>query len=78
MSEHTIAKTQTGIRYPGSPSRKRWTLGVGEYFFRAAANALSVHRLRLGLPGYLILFAPLAFAPQRQLFGTLLCIASLF
>jgi hypothetical protein len=27
----------------------------------------SVHRLRLGLPGYLILFAPPAFAPQRQL-----------
>jgi hypothetical protein len=27
---------------------------------------LSVHRLRLGLPGYLILFAPLAFALQRQ------------
>jgi hypothetical protein len=26
----------------------------------------SVHRLRLGLPGYLIPFAPLAFAPQRQ------------
>ncbi len=26
----------------------------------------SAHRLRLGLPGYLILFAPLAFAPQRQ------------
>ncbi len=26
----------------------------------------SVHRLRLGLPGYLILFAPLAFAAQRQ------------
>ena len=26
----------------------------------------SDHRLRLGLPGYLILFAPLAFAPQRQ------------
>ncbi len=26
----------------------------------------SVHRLRLGLPGYLILFAPLAFEPQRQ------------
>ena len=25
-----------------------------------------VHRLRLGLPGYLIPFAPLAFAPQRQ------------
>ena len=27
----------------------------------------SAHRLRLGLPGYLILFAPPAFAPQRQL-----------
>ena len=27
----------------------------------------SDHRLRLGLPGYLIPFAPLAFAPQRQL-----------
>ena len=27
----------------------------------------SVHRLRSGLPGYLILFAPPAFAPQRQL-----------
>src|SRR5690554_8228842 len=26
----------------------------------------SSHRLRRGLPGYLILFAPHAFAPQRQ------------
>ena len=26
----------------------------------------SVHRLQPGLPGYLIPFAPLAFAPQRQ------------
>ncbi len=26
----------------------------------------SAHRLRLGLPGYLILFATLAFAVQRQ------------
>jgi hypothetical protein len=26
----------------------------------------STHRLRLGLPGYLIRFAPLAFAHQRQ------------
>ncbi len=26
----------------------------------------STHRLRPGLPGYLIPFAPLAFAPQRQ------------
>ena len=28
----------------------------------------STHRLGLGLPGYLIPFAPLAFVPQRQLF----------
>jgi len=28
---------------------------------------LSTHRLRRGLPGYLILFAPHAFVPQRQL-----------
>ena len=27
---------------------------------------VSSHRLRRGLPGYLILFAPHAFAPQRQ------------
>src|SRR5947207_8172062 len=27
----------------------------------------STHRLQRGLPGYLILFAPHAFAPQRQL-----------
>ena len=30
------------IRYPGSPRRKRWALGVGSFHgFRAAANALS-------------------------------------
>ena len=27
----------------------------------------SIHRLRRGLPGYLLLFAPHAFEPQRQL-----------
>ena len=27
----------------------------------------SIHRLQRGLPGYLIPFAPHAFAPQRQL-----------
>ena len=30
----------------------------------------SIHRLGLGLPGYLILFAPLAFVPQRQLWSS--------
>src|SRR6476660_2385687 len=29
-------------------------------------DTASIHRLRRGLPGYLILFAPHAFASQRQ------------
>ena len=33
----------------------------------ACAPTPSIHRLQRGLPGYLILFAPHAFAPQRQL-----------
>ncbi len=32
----------------------------------AYAPTASPHRLRRGLPGYLILFAPHAFVPQRQ------------
>ena len=34
---------------------------------QALARTSSVHRLLCGLPGYLILFAPRTFAPQRQL-----------
>ena len=41
------------------------------YRFRLAAGGVlptaSYHRLRRGLPGYLILFDPHAFVPQRQL-----------
>ncbi len=33
---------------------------------QASLPTASIHRLRRGLPGYLILFAPHAFAPQRQ------------
>ena len=37
------ARGVNGIRYPGSPSRKRWTLGVrGIDPARAGANAVSV------------------------------------
>ena len=40
------------------------------YHFRLATQTkvrtASIHRLRRGLPGYLILFAPHAFVPQRQ------------
>ncbi len=38
----------------------------------------SGHRLRLGLPGYLIPFAPLAFAPQRQVLARTLPSPSVF
>src|ERR1700750_3110906 len=33
---------------------------------RQSRPTSSAHRLRRGVPGYLILFAPHAFAPQRQ------------
>ena len=42
------------------------------YHFRLATQptnvgqTASIHRLRRGLPGYLILFAPHAFVPERQ------------
>src|ERR671923_2401265 len=44
----------------------------GTYHFRFGSEPMSsplpsTHRLGPGLPGYLIPFAPLAFAPQRQL-----------
>ena len=42
-------------------------LGTIGYGYRSTP---SNHRLGLGLPGYLILFAPLAFAPQRQLWSS--------
>src|SRR5439155_23164369 len=43
----------------------------GTYHFRCGSEPMSgllpsTHRLGPGLPGYLIPFAPLAFAPQRQ------------
>src|SRR5205807_5771414 len=44
----------------------------GTYHFRFGSEPMSsplpsTHRLGPGLPGYLIPFAPLAFAPQRQM-----------
>ena len=38
----------------------------------------SIQRLQLGLPGYLILFATLAFVPQRQLLSSKLPSPSVF
>ena len=46
----------------------RWnTYCVGCGTEASTAPTPSIHRLRRGLPGYLILFAPHAFEPQRQL-----------
>ncbi len=45
------------------PRRSAYCVSCGtEYFYPTP----STHRLRRGLPGYLILFAPHAFVPQRQ------------
>ena len=52
------------------------------YRFRLATNILSLtasnHRLLRGLPGYLILFDPHAFVPQRQLHSSKLPSQSVF
>jgi hypothetical protein len=52
------------------------------YRFRLATDSVSPtasdHRLRRGLPGYLILFAPHAFVPQRQLYSSELPSLSVF
>ncbi len=45
---------------------RRGTYRVSFDTERVDPPASSAHRLRRGLPGYLILFAPHAFAPQRQ------------
>src|SRR5256885_16898886 len=45
---------------------RRDTYGVSDGTEGVAPPTPSVHRLRRGLPGYLILFAPHAVAPQCQ------------
>ena len=46
----------------------RWdTYCVCDGTDRSSQPTPSIHRLQCGLPGYLILFAPHTFAPQRQL-----------
>src|SRR3989304_7278434 len=49
------------------PRRKTYRVSSGTAGFKPVIPSL--HRLGLGLPGYLILFAPLAFEPQRQLWS---------
>ena len=44
----------------------RWTAYRFRLATEAGAPTASRHRLRRGLPGYLILFDPHAFVPQRQ------------
>src|SRR5215213_2610371 len=45
---------------------RRGTCAFASAACPSASPPPSAHRLRPGLPGYLIPFAPLAFAPQRQ------------
>src|SRR3954453_18660790 len=45
---------------------RRWAYRVSSGTGGRAPPTPSPHRLGRGLPGYLILFAPHAFAPQRQ------------
>src|SRR3712207_7627133 len=45
---------------------RRCAYRVGYDTERLGRPTSSAHRLRRGLPGYLILFAPHAVAPQRQ------------
>ena len=45
----------------------RWMLNALTAALTQKGPTPSAHRLRRGLPGYLILFAPHAFVPQRQL-----------
>ena len=47
------------------PRRGTYCVSCGTQNGRTSRTP-STHRLRRGLPGYLILFAPHAFAPQRQ------------
>src|SRR3569623_3193231 len=48
----------------GLPRRRTYRVSFDTK--RSRLPTPSSHRLRRGLAGYLILFAPLAFAPQRQ------------
>ena len=50
---------------PYSPGGALTTFAATERLWGAPRS--SAHRLQLGLPGYLIPFAPLAFASQRQI-----------
>src|SRR6056300_1462798 len=47
------------------PRRGTYCVSCGTQNGRTSRTP-STHRLRRGLPGYLLLFAPHAFAPQRQ------------
>jgi hypothetical protein len=46
------------------PRRNTYRVSYDTRSFRLRTS--SIHRLQRGLPGYLILFDPHAFAPQRQ------------
>ena len=51
---------------PCGRTPRRCAYRVSYHIEQSDCPTSSTHRLRRGLPGYLILFAPHAFAPQRQ------------
>ena len=53
-------------------------LTLSLYHSEVALRTVSIHRLLRGLPGYLILFDPHAFVPQRQLYLSKLPSQSVF
>ena len=56
---------------PHAPPLVRVPVNSFEFYSCALrAPTPSIHRLPRGLPGYLILFAPHAFEPQRQLLSS--------
>ncbi len=56
----------------------RWVTYRFRLGTHCVSHAPSYHRLQRGLPGYLILFAPHAFVPQRQLLPSKLPSHSVF
>ena len=68
LSRHLTARADDNHAAP------RWRPLLAECFHTHSPNVrtVSIHRLLRGLPGYLILFDPHAFVPQRPLgFGML-------
>jgi len=63
---------------PHAPPLVRTPVNSFEFHSCERTPQVGDHRLRRGLPGYLILFAPHAFVPERQLQSSKLPSLSVF